>query len=213
MKQKEIFIIAIIAILAILACLTTYMIVNSSHEDTYSTLRISSSCSVEVPSAENSTDHLANGITRYSFPSKDLNITYQKSGNNTELKKMNSDQISNSKPVEGNIYFDEETGIYSTFIENSQSGEALLITAADLDMLKRVSTSVKFAKSADTVVEDNNTTSDEEILDEVYEEYEEGEYDDSYYDYGGGSYTPPSNEGSNDPAPSEQPQEDEVIIR
>ena len=98
MKQKQILIISIIVILAILVCLTAFLIVNSNQSD-YTTLRISNSCTVDVPNVNNTMEHMNGSISKYLFSSIDLNITHQKSGNNTQLKSMNSALLNNSLKV------------------------------------------------------------------------------------------------------------------
>ena len=163
MKQKQILIILIIIILAVLACLTTYLLVHS-HQENFMTLRISNSCSVDVPNTNNTMERLEGGITKYIFPSSELNITHQKSGNNSEIKSINTKQSKNSEKIEDNIYRDSSTGTYSTFIENKETRDALLITSNNLDLLKKVSESVKFKKVSNTNISNNttdNTTTDD----------------------------------------------------
>lgn len=153
MKQKQILVISIIAILAILACLTAFLIVNSNQSD-YATLRISNSCTIDVPNVNNTVERMDGGITKYIFSSVDLNISHQKSGNNSQLKAINTKSLKNSEKVEENIYRDSNNGIYSTFIENRNTGDALLITSGDLNMLKKVANNIKFAKP---LTSNNNT--------------------------------------------------------
>lgn len=157
MKQKQILIILIVLIMAILACLTAYMFVNSNTGD-YATLRISNSCTIEVPNENNTMEHMNSGVSKYSFKSGNLNITHQKSANNSEIKSIYEKQIKNSKKIEDNIYHDETSGTYSIFIENKNTGDAILITSSDLNLLKRVSSSVKFKKAANINMATNNTT-------------------------------------------------------
>ena len=156
MKQKQILIILIVIILAVVACLTTYMLVHS-HQESFMTLRISSSCTVDVPNTNNTVERLDGGVTRYMFPSSELNITHQKSGNNSEIRSINSNQIKNSEKIEEHIYRDTSTGIYSMFIENKGTGDALLITSSNLDLLKKVFAGIKFKKVLNKNI-DNNTT-------------------------------------------------------
>ena len=148
MKQKQILIILIVLIMAILACLTAYMFVNSNTGD-YATLRISNSCTIEVPNENNTMEHMNSGVSKYSFKSGNLNITHQKSANNSEIKSIYEEQIKNSKKI---------SGTYSIFIENKNTGDVLLITSSDLNLLKRVSSSVKFKKAANINMATNNTT-------------------------------------------------------
>lgn len=157
MKQKQILIILIILIIAILACLTAYMFVNSNSGD-YTTLRISNSCTIEVPNENNTMEHMDGSVSKYSFKSGNLNITHQKSENNSEIKSIYEKQIKNSKNIEDNIYHDETSGTYSIFIENKDTGDALLITSTDLNLLKKISSSVKFKKAANMNMDNNNTT-------------------------------------------------------
>lgn len=157
MKQKQILIILIVLIIAILACLTAYIFVNSNTGD-YTTLRISNSCTIEVPNENNTMEHMNGGVFKYSFKSGNLNITHQKSANNSEIKSIYEKQIKNSKNIENNIYHDETSGTYSIFIENKNTGDALLITSSDLNLLKKVSSSVKFKKAANMNINTNNTT-------------------------------------------------------
>ena len=136
MKQKQILIILIVLIIAILACLTAYIFVNSNTGD-YTTLRISNSCTIEVPNENNTMEHMNGGVSKYSFKSGNLNITHQKSANNSEIKSIYEEQIKNSKKIEDNIYHDETSGTYSIFIENQNTGDAILITSSNLDLLKK----------------------------------------------------------------------------
>ena len=152
MKQKQILIISIIVILAILVCLTAFLIVNSN-QGNYTTLRISNSCTVDVPNVNNTMEHMNGSISKYLFSSIDLNITHQKSGNNTQLKSMNSALSNNSQKVENDIYRDSNSGVYSTFIENKNTGDALLITSSNLDLLKEVKNNIKFTN---TMIPNNN---------------------------------------------------------
>ncbi len=153
MKQKQILIISIIVILAILACLTTFLIVNSNQGD-YTTLRVSNSCTIDVPNVNNTMEHMSGGISKYLFSSVDLNITHQKSENNTQLKSINNESLKNSQKVDNDIYRDNTTGVYSTFIENKNTGDALLITSSNLDLLKKVKNNIKFTQ---TITSNNNT--------------------------------------------------------
>ena len=153
MKEKQILIISIIVILAIIACLTTFLIVNSNQGD-YTTLRISNSCTIDVPNVNNTMEHKDGGISKYLFSSIDLNITHQKSGNNTQIKSMNGEILKNSQKVENDIYHDKDSGVYSTFIENKNTGDALLITSGNLDLLKEVKNNIKFTKP---MISNNNT--------------------------------------------------------
>lgn len=153
MKQKQILIISIIVILAILACLTTFLIVNSNQGD-YTTLRVSNSCTIDVPNVNNTMEHMSGGISKYLFSSVDLNITHQKSENNTQLKSINNESLKNSQKVDNDIYRDNTTGVYSTFIENKNTGDALLITSSNLDLLKKVKNNIKFTQ---TMTSNNNT--------------------------------------------------------
>ncbi len=157
MKQKQILIILIVLIIAILACLTAYIFVNSNTGD-YTTLRISNSCTIEVPNENNTMEHMNSGVSKYSFKSGNLNITHQKSANNSEIKSIYEEQIKNSKKIEDNIYHDETSGTYSIFIENQNTGDAILITSSNLDLLKKVSGSVKFKKANNLNMNSNNTT-------------------------------------------------------
>ena len=156
MKQKQILIILIVIILAVIACFTTYFLVHS-HQESFMTLRISNSCSVDVPNTNNTIERLEGGITKYIFPSSKLNITHQKSKNNSEIKSINTKENKNSEKIEGDIYRDSSTGTYSTFIENKETGDALLITSGNLDLLKKVSGSVKFKKVSNTNTTNNTT--------------------------------------------------------
>ncbi len=158
MKQKQILVILIVIILAIVACLTAFMLVNS-HSGSYTTLRISNSCTIEVPNEKNTVESINGGISKFSFNSSNLTIMHQKSGNNSEIKSLNTKQIQNSKQIENNIYYDNSAGTYSIFIENKNTGDSLLITSNNLDLLKRVSNSVKFSKPTNTH-NPNNTTAD-----------------------------------------------------
>lgn len=159
MKEKQILVILIVIILAIMACLTAYMLVNS-HSGSYTTLRISNSCTIEVPNENNTVESIEGGISKFSFNSSNLTITHQKSENNSEIKSLNTKQIQNSQQIEDKIYHDNSTGTYSIFIENKNTGDSLLITSNNLDLLKRVSNSVKFSKPMNTHNSNNNTTAD-----------------------------------------------------
>ena len=143
MKKKQLLIIAIIVVLAVVACLTAYMLVNSQPES-LNTLRISDSCTVEVPVDNNTVQNLNDGIKLYSFETHSLNITHEKNSNNSEIRELFSNLTKNCEKKEDNIYYDSSTGIYSTFIENSATGDGLIISSSDLDLLKRVSASLKF---------------------------------------------------------------------
>ena len=95
MKEKQILVILIVIILAIMACLTAYMLVNS-HSGSYTTLRISNSCTIEVPNENNTVESIEGGISKFSFNSSNLTITHQKSENNSEIKSLNTKQIQDS---------------------------------------------------------------------------------------------------------------------
>ncbi len=153
MKQKQILIILIVLVIAILACLTAYMFVYSNTGD-YATLRISNSCTIEVPNENNTVEHMNGDVSKYSFKSGNLNITHQKSKNNSEIKSINTKENKNSEKIEGDIYRDSSTGTYSTFIENKETGDALLITSSNLDLLKEVKNNIKFTN---TMIPNNNT--------------------------------------------------------
>lgn len=157
MRGKQILIITIIVIIAIIACFTTYMIVNSN-DVSYATLRISNSCTIEVPNENNTVEHVKGNITKFSFNSSHLNISHEKSGKNNELKAINTKLVKDSKEVENNIFHEDSSGIYSTFIENKNTGDALLITSNNLDLLKKVANSVKFTKPANIKI--TNKTND-----------------------------------------------------
>lgn len=162
MKQKQILIILIIAILAILVCLTIYTIVNSNQGD-LKTLQISNTCAINVPNTNHSLERLDGGISKFSYNKDNLTVFHQKSGNNSEIKSMYNNQIKNSKNVEGNIYHDDSTGVYSVFIENKNTGDCVLITSTNLDLIKKVSKSLQFKKASNTNTTDNatdNSTSD-----------------------------------------------------
>ena len=174
MKEKQILVILIVIILAVVACLTTYMLVHS-HQESFMTLRISSSCTIDVPNTNNTVESLDGGISRYIFPSSELNITHQKSENNSEIKSINSNQIKNSEKIEDNIYRDTSTGIYSIFIENNGTKDALLITSSNLDLLKKVSGSIKFKKVMNMNI-DNNTT-DNTTSDDVIDQFNESNWE------------------------------------
>ena len=194
MKQKEIIIISIVVIIAILLCLATFLLVNS-HEESLSTLRISSSCTISVPATNNTVESLGDGVSKYIFKDSDVNITHQKTENNSEIKNIYSDMIKNSKEVEDGIYYDSSAGIYSTFIEDNESGDAILITAKDINLLKKIAKSVKFTKP---VIPETNTTDEGNYSEEGYDYSNEGENYPSY------EPTPPSNNGnSSEPAPSD----------
>lgn len=201
MKQKEIMIISIVIIIAILACLTTFLIVNS-HEESLSTLRISNSCTIEVPMTNNTVESLGNGVSKFIFEESNVNITHQKTGNNSEIKKMNDDLVKNSQEVEDGIYYDSSTDTYFTFIENEETGDAILIEAKDLNLLKRMAKSVKFTNpktpdTNETDVEDNTPSEEESDYSN-----EEGYYPD---------YEPTN---PSDDKPSEStPSENEPVIR
>lgn len=186
MKAKQTLVILIVVILAIIACLTAYTLVNS-HEESLSTLRISNSCTVEAPISDNTVDHLDGKVTKFTFKSGDLTITHQKSGNNSEIKSLNAEQLKNSENVEGNIYRDTSSGVYSTFIENNDTGDALLITSTNLDLLKRVSSSIKFKTPINMQMNDTNNTT-EEVVD-TYVEYDNSYDGYDYYEYNY-QYTP-----------------------
>ena len=163
MKQKQILVILIVIILAIIACLTAYMLVNS-HDENYTTLRISNSCTIDVPNENNTVERINGNITKFSFNSSNLTILHEKSGKNNELKSMNTKIIKNSEQTENNIHRDKSSGLYSTFIENKNTGDALLITSNDLNQLKKVANSVKFSKPLNTNIfknNNNNTTADD----------------------------------------------------
>lgn len=159
MKEKQILVILIVIILAIMVCLTAYMFVNS-HSGSYTTLRISNSCTIEVPNENNTVESIGGGVSKFSFNSSNLTITHQKSENNSAIKSLNTKQIQNSQQIEDNIHYDNSTGTYSIFIENKNTGDSLLITSNNLDVLKRVSNSVKFSKPINTHNSNNNTTAD-----------------------------------------------------
>lgn len=159
MKQKEILVISIIAILAIIVCLTAFLMVNSNQEN-YETLRISNSCTVDVPNVNNTVERMDGGISKYILNSIDLNITHQKSGNNSQIKSINSQLLKNSEKVEGDIYRESDSNVYLTFIENKNTGDALLITSLDLNLLKKVVNSIKFTKplTSNNTANDTNST-------------------------------------------------------
>ena len=160
MNQKQIIIILIVVILAVLACLTTYMLVNS-YEESFTTIRISNSCTIEVPNENMTIEHANGGISRFSFNPSNLTIMHQNSANNSQIKVMNTNLIKNSQQIENNIYYDNSTGIYSTFIENPSTGDALLITSNDLELLKRVANSVKFSKTINMTINNTDNTTDD----------------------------------------------------
>ena len=164
MKEKQILIILIVIILAVLACLTTYMLVNS-HEESFTTFKIGNTCTVDVPNTNYTIEHPNDGVSKYIFESGKLNITHQKSSNNTEIKSINSLLTKNSETIENNIHYDSSTGVYSIFIEDNATGDALIITSTNLDLLKRVANSVKFKKLSNTPSV-NNTTDDNSSLDD-----------------------------------------------
>ena len=161
MKEKQILVILIVVILAILACLTTYMLIYSNYGG-YATLRISNSCTIKVPNENNTVEKIGSNITRFSFATSDLNISHEKSGNNSEIKSIYTQLIKDADEIEGNIYKDKSDGLYSTFIENKNTWDALLITSKNLDVVKKVSKSVKFTKpiNMDNTNTTDNTTSD-----------------------------------------------------
>ena len=201
MNAKQTLVILIVVILAIIACLTAYAFVNS-HEETLSTFRISNSCTVEAPISNNTVEHLDGKVTKFIFKSGDLTITHQKSGNNSEIKSLNAEQIKNSEKVEGNIYRDTSSGVYSTFIENNDTGDAILITSTNLDLLKRVSGSVKFKAPVNMQINNTNNTTEEIVdtyvdYDNTYEGYNYYEYDYPYTpvnpDSGGSDSKPENN--------------------
>lgn len=190
MKQKQVLVISIVIIIAILACLTTFLIVNS-HEESLSTLRISNSCTIDVPMTNNTVKSLGNGVSKFIFEESDVNITHQKTENNSEIKKINDDLVKNSEEVEDGIYYDSETGNYFTFIENAETGDAILIEAKDLNLLKRMAKSVKF-----TIPKTPDTNETDVADDTQSEEESDYSYEENYY---------PNNEPSNpsDEGPSE----------
>lgn len=201
MKQKQVLVISIVIIIGVLACLTTFLIVNS-HEESLSTLRISNSCTIDVPMTNNTVESLGNGVSKFIFEESEVNITHQKTENNSEIKKMNDDLVKNSEEVEDGIYYDSKTGNYFTFIENEETGDAILIEAKDLNLLKRMAKSVKFTNpkvpdTNETDVEDNSQTEEES-------DYSYGE--DYYPDY---EPTTPSDDGSSESTP----QDNEPTIR
>ena len=202
MKKKQFLVISIVIIIAFLACLTTYFIVNS-HEEALSTFRISNSCTIEAPITNNTVKSLENGVTKYIFEDSNVNITHQKSGNNTEIKEMNSDRMKNSEEVEDGIYYDSSTGTYFTFIENDESGDAILIEAKDLNLLKRIAKSVKFTipKAPDT----NETNVTDEAPSEEGSDYPAEE--NSYPDY------EPSSPSSDEKPSETTPKENEPVIK
>ena len=170
--NKKFLVISIVIIIAIILCLTAFFMVNS-HEESLSTLRISNSCTIEVPMTNNTVKSLGNGVYKFIFEESNVNITHQKSGNNSEIKKINSDMIKNSKEVEDGIYYDSSTGNYFTFIENEETGDAILIEAKDLDLLKRIAKSVKFTKpktieTNETDVEDDSPSEDTDYSEDEY---------------------------------------------
>ncbi len=214
MISKKNLIMVIIIILAAIACLTTYMLVNSQAEG-YGTLKLSDTCSLSVPLVENSVENLNNGISNYSFNKSDLNILYQKSKNNTAIKSINIEHVENSKIAEDNIYYDEDTGVYSVFIENNNTSESLLITCHDLDLLKNIRDSVKFSKHVNNPVKHNVTTNiSEEIIDEIItgEELNDTQITyDTYYEDSNYNPAPASEDktpqSQNTPQPEEEKKE------
>ena len=192
MKKKQLLIIAIIVVLAVVACLTAYMLVNSQPES-LNTLRISDSCTVEVPVDNNTVQNLNDGIKLYSFETHSLNITHEKNSNNSEIRELFSNLTKNCEKKEDNIYYDSSTGIYSTFIENSATGDGLIISSSDLDLLKRVSASLKFKNPKTTdIANDTNTTEEAEDIGFV----EDTGYDRSYYPQDYSKNTPSSQSSS-----------------
>lgn len=162
MKQKQILVILIVAIIAILLCVTTYMLVNSNQGD-FTTLRLSDTCTIDVLNTNHSLERLNGGVSKFSYNKDNLTVTHQKSTNNSEIKSMYNNQIKNSKNIEDNIYYDDSTGVYSVFVENKNTGDSILITSTNLDLLKQVSGSVHFKKSSNTNTTTNttdNSTSD-----------------------------------------------------
>ena len=192
MNQKQLLTIAIIVVLAVVACLTAYMIVNSQPES-FTTLRISDSCSVEVPADNNTVENLDNGIKVYSFNTHSLNITHEKNTNNSEIRELFSNLTKNCEKKEGNIYYDGSTGIYSTFIENNVTGDALIISSSDLNLLKKVSGSLKFKNPKSTDI-NNDTNMTEEVEDIGFAE--SYSYEKSYYTQDYHQYTPASQSSS-----------------
>ena len=195
MKQKQILVILIVIILAIVACLTAFMLVNS-HSGSYTTLRISNSCTIEVPNEKNTAESMNGGISKFSFNSSNLTIMHQKSGNNSAIKSLNTEQIQNSQQIENNIYYDNSTGTYSIFIENKNTGDSLLITSNSLDLLKRVSNSVKFSKPTNTH-NANNTTADNTTDDSSSNTIQSNNNQ--------GSRQTNNNQSNNNPTPSPSP--------
>jgi hypothetical protein len=202
MKKKQFLVISIVIIIAFLACLTTYFIVNS-HEESLSTFRISNSCTIEAPITNNTVESLENGVTKFIFEDSNVNITHQKTGNNTEIKKIYSDMIKNSEEVEDGIYYDSSTGTYFTFIEDKESGDAILIEAKDLNLLKRMAKSVKFTipKTPDT--NETNVTNDAPSEEGSDYPTEENSYPDNE----------PSRPSSDEKPSESTPNENEQVIR
>lgn len=217
MLSKKQLVLAVIIILAVLACLTAYMIVNSQ-QDNYGTLKLSSSCSVSVPLVENNVESVNKDIMNYSFNKNDLNIIYQKSINDTEIKSLNEKQVSKAQLTEDNIYYDKSTGIYSAFIENNDTSDSIIITCKDLNLLKKIKNSVKFSKQTknlNTTNTSNNTTNNEVVNtgnDETTDTASpttEGNYENNNYYEEYNYYI--SGESSSD-SPNTQKEEKEVVV-
>lgn len=219
MLSKKQLVLAVIIMLAILACLTTYMIVNSQ-QDNYGTLKLSSSCNVSVPLVENHVENINNDIVNYSFKKNDLNIIYQKSVNNTGIKSLNEKQIAKSKLTEDNIYYDEDTGVYSAFIENKDTSDSILIICKDLNLLKKIKNSVKFSKQINNVKNTNttNNTSGNEVVNTgnsessdaapaTSENYENNNYYENY-----NYYTSTESSGSSSSSQNTPKEEKEIVV-
>ena len=212
MKNKKLIIIIILIVLAILLCCTTYMLI-TQHQESYITLRISNSCSIKVPNSENTVENLDGNLTKYIFNANGLNITHQKSANNSEIKSLQENEIKNSQLIEDNIYYNADSNTYTKFIENNETNDALLISSTDLNLLKNVSNSVEFNNSFN-ISSENNATGENTSYDSTDTSSENTNYNNNQY-YNTNTYSQgDSNETSGEKSSQDKTNpDDEVIIR
>lgn len=162
MKKQNIILILILIVCVVCAGIVASQTIFSNTE--YTTLRISDSCTLEVPVSDEAVNSIDNyGIFIYQDPKHDLNITSFNSQDGVTLSgavqmaSIRDNALLNNKQIIENgttIYHNEKTGVYSIFIGNNQTHDNILIQCSDLDILMHVLDSVKYSNGESF----NNTT-------------------------------------------------------
>lgn len=185
MKKQNIILILILIVCVVCAGIVASQTIFSNTE--YTTLRISDSCTVEVPvsdEAVNSTDNY--GIFIYQDPKHDLNITSFNSQDGVTLSgavqmaSIRDNALLNNKQIIENgttIYHNEKTGVYSIFIGNNQTHDNILIQCSDLDILMHVLHSVKYSNGESFNNTSTNSASSSSDLSDSNSNSNSGQYD------------------------------------